>query len=126
MKEIDRSIRASRACGRDSSRQESKGPGMLWNLDSSWLLMAIAVVTMISYPFGLALHGVMGSDGFGPLGNMIVVATGFFLGILTANSYGLTLRDLTLATGTGLAGAGLSLGALAMLKAGLNRMLDRG
>ena len=40
---------------------------MLWNLDLSWLMMAVALVTMLSYPFGLALHGVMGSDGFGPL-----------------------------------------------------------
>lgn len=95
---------------------------MLWNLDFSWLMMAVAIVAMLSYMFGLALDGVMGSDGFGPLGNTVIVTAGFFLGIFAANSYGITLRDLTLAIGAGLGGAFLSLGLLAGCKAGLNRL----
>lgn len=95
---------------------------MLWNLDISWLLMAVAVVAMLSYIFGLALDGVMGSDGFGPLGNMVIVTAGFFLGIFAANSYGIILHDLRSATGAGLGGAFLSLGVLACCKAGLNRL----
>lgn len=95
---------------------------MLWNLDLSWLLMAVSIVAMLSYIFGMALDGVMGSDGFGPLGNMVVVTAGFFLGIFVANSYGITLRDLSLAIGAGLGGALISLGVLAGCKAGLNRL----
>ncbi len=95
---------------------------MLWNLDLSWLLMAVAIVAMVSYIFGMALDGVMGSDGFGALGNMVVVTAGFFLGIFVANSYGITLRDLTIAIGAGLGGAFLSLALLAGFKAGLNRL----
>jgi hypothetical protein len=95
---------------------------MLLNLDFSWLMIAVAVVAMLSYIFGLALDGVMGSDGFGALGNAVIVTAGFFLGILAANAYGITLRDLSLAVGAGLFGALLCLGLLAGCKAGLNRL----
>lgn len=97
---------------------------MLWNLETSWLLMAVAVVALLSYLLALALNAIMGSDGFGPLGNTVIVTTGFFLGIFVANSYGMVLRDLTLATAAGLTGSFVSLAMLALLKAGLNRMLD--
>lgn len=90
---------------------------MIWNLDFSWLMMAISIVAMLSYMFGLALDGIMGSDGFGPLGNMTIVTAGFFLGVFAANSYGVPLRDLTLATAAGLTGAFLGVGFLAVCKA---------
>jgi hypothetical protein len=96
---------------------------MLWNLDFNWLLMAIAVVAMLSFVFGLALDGLMGSDGFGALGNAVIVTSGFFLGILAANSYGIPLRDLTLAAVAGLSGAFLCLSLLAGCKAALTRLL---
>lgn len=95
---------------------------MLWNLDPSWLLTAFAVVAMLSYLFGLALDGVMGAEGFGPLGNMVIITAGFFLGIFSANSYGIFLENLTVATGAGLTGAFVSLGVLAVCKATLNRL----
>lgn len=98
---------------------------MLWNLDTSWLLMAVAVVGLLSFLLGLALNALIGRDGFGPIGNAVIVTAGFFLGIFLANSYGLVLRDLTLATATGLTGAFVSLAMLALVKAGLAWMLDR-
>lgn len=95
---------------------------MLWNLDFGWIMMAVTVVAMLSFLFGLALDGVMGSDGFGALGNMLIVTAGFFLAIFAANSYGVPLRDITWATATGLGGAFLCLAILALCKAGLNRL----
>jgi hypothetical protein len=95
---------------------------MLWNLDASWLMMAVAVVAVLSFMLGSVLNGVMGDDGFGPTGNMLVITAGFFLSIFTANSWGVSLRDLVMAVGVGLGGAFLCLFGLALLKAGLSRI----
>jgi len=94
---------------------------MLWNLDTGWLLMAVAAVCIIAFIFGTALDAIMRDDGFGPTGNMVVFATGFFTAILALNSYGVPLRDLTVANATGLAGAFLSISILAVMKAALQR-----
>lgn len=101
----------------------SKGPGMLWNLDSAWLMMAIAFVAVVAFFFGTILDAVMKDDGFGPFGNMIVIAAGFFLGILAINYHGIRLHDLTQAMSVGLSGAFASIAALALLKAGLARLM---
>ncbi|TAN01399.1 MAG: hypothetical protein EPN45_12835 [Rhizobiaceae bacterium] len=95
---------------------------MLANLDLFWLVMAVAVVAIFSFIFGLALDGLMGGDGFGPIGNMVVVTGGFFLGIFLANFYGVRFYDLKVAVGAGLIGAFVSLGVLSFLKAQLGRM----
>ena len=95
---------------------------MLMRLDTSWLLMAISLVTVLSFFFGSAMNAIMREDGFGAFGNMIVITTGFFLGILLANNYGIAFRDLTQATATGLSSAFIVLASLAMIKAVLNRM----
>ena len=95
---------------------------MLWNLDVSMLAFAIVTVALFSFSLGMMLDGLMGDDGFGAIGNMIVITTGFFLGVFAVNSYGLSLHDLTFATATGLSGAFVSLLSLALLKAALRRV----
>jgi hypothetical protein len=95
---------------------------MLANLDITWLLTAIVVVAIFSFIFGMALDSLMGGDGFGPLGNMVVVTGGFFLGIFLANLYGIRFYDLKTAVGAGLIGAFVSLGVLSFLKAQFGRM----
>ncbi len=95
---------------------------MIWNLDISWLMMAIAVVSILSFFLGMALDGVMGDDGFGAVGNTVIITTGFFLGIFIANSYGIYLRDLKLAIAAGLAGSFICLAMLAISKSVLARL----
>lgn len=95
---------------------------MLMNLDLTWMMMAIAVVAILSFIFGMALDSLLGSEGFGPIGNTIVVTAGFFLGIYVANSYGIRFHDLKMAVATGLCGAFASLGIVAVVKAGLARL----
>lgn len=95
---------------------------MIWNLDTSWLLMAVAVVSILSFLLGMALDGVMGDDGFGAVGNTIIITSGFFLGIFLANMYGIYLKDLKLAMTTGLCGSFLTLATLAVTKSVLARM----
>lgn len=95
---------------------------MIWNLDTSWLMMAVAIVSMLSFFLGMALDGVMGEDGFGAFWNTVIITCGFFLGIVLANMYGIYLKDLKLAMITGLCGAFLSLGTLAVSKSVLARL----
>ena len=95
---------------------------MIWNLDYSWLMMAFAIVSILSFFLGMALDGVMGDDGFGAVGNTVIITTGFFLGIFLANTYGIYLRDLKLAISAGLCGAFLTLATLAISKSVLARL----
>ncbi|HET9535447.1 MAG: hypothetical protein ABWY13_13395 [Mesorhizobium sp.] len=95
---------------------------MLWKLDPAWLMMAAALVTVLSFFFGSIMDAIMHEDGFGPVGNMAVIAAGFFAAILLVNYNGFAMPNLTVAMGTGLSGAFLILAALALLKAGLARL----
>jgi hypothetical protein len=95
---------------------------MLWNLGSGWLLLAFVVVGIFSFILAMGLNAIMGEDGFGAVGNAVIITAGFFLAISVANHLGYRLTDLTRASVTGLAGAFLCLTALAALKAALNRL----
>lgn len=95
---------------------------MLWNLAAGWLMMAIAAVCVIGFIFGSALHSIMREDGFGPTGNMVIFVSGFFAAIFGLNTYGISLRDVTLATSSGLAGAFVAICTLALLKATIARL----
>jgi hypothetical protein len=97
---------------------------MIWNLDTAWLLMAVATVVVLSFFFGAALDYLMRDDGFGSTGNMMIVSTGFFLGIVAANHRGFDLHELHLAVLVGLAGAFICLGTMTLLKAMLARYLS--
>ena len=95
---------------------------MIWNLDSGWLMMTVASVGVLAFFFGSALDAIMKEDGFGPTGNTILFATGFFSAIFVANTMGLSLRDLKLAVAWGLGGAFMLVSALALLRAGVARL----
>ncbi|MCO6051685.1 hypothetical protein NGM99_18020 [Mesorhizobium sp. RP14(2022)] len=95
---------------------------MIWNLAPFWLCMAVAIVMVIAFFFGTALDAIMGEDGFGAIGNMVLFTLGFFVAIIGANSYGIPLRDLTWAVGTGLGGAFALIATMALLKAGMARL----
>ena len=94
---------------------------MIWNLDTGWLMMAIAMVAVIAFFFGSALDAIMREDGFGPTGNMLLFTVGFFLAVIIANTYGINLRDLKLAMAWGLGGAFSMVSAMALAKAGISR-----
>jgi len=92
---------------------------MIWNLDSGWLMMALASVAVMAFFFGSALDAIMREDGFGPTGNMLIFTIGFFAAVVFANTYGISLRDLKLAVAYGLGGAFALVSAMAFVKAGL-------
>lgn len=95
---------------------------MLWNLGFGWLLLAVAIVGILSFIIALALNAVMGEDGFGAIGNAVVITAGFFLTVFAANNFGYRLSDMTMAVAVGLSGAFACLSVLAVLKAGLGRL----
>jgi hypothetical protein len=95
---------------------------MIWNLEPGWLMMAIAMVAVLAFFFGAALDAIMRDDGFGPTGNMLLFTVGFFLAVIAANTYGISLRDLKLAVGWGLGGAFALVSLAALAKAGLSRV----
>lgn len=95
---------------------------MIWNLDSGWLMMAVATVAVMAFFFGAALDAIMRDDGFGPTGNMVIFTVGFFLAVFVANDQGYNLADLKLAVAWGLSGAFISIAVLALMKAALVRL----
>ncbi len=99
-----------------------KGLRMIWNLDTGWLMMAIAAVAVLAMFFGAALNAIMREDGFGSIGNMVLFTVGFFAAIVIANSFGINLRDLKLAMAFGLGGAFATVSSMAMLKAAIAKI----
>jgi hypothetical protein len=95
---------------------------MLWNLDGTWLTMAVAAVVVLSYFFGAAMDALVREDGFGATGNAAILASGFFLAILAVNYEGHALRELHFAVMVGLAGAFVGLTALTLVKALIARL----
>jgi hypothetical protein len=94
-----------------------KGPCMLWNLDALWLTMAVTMVVIASFFLGSAIDALVREDGFGANGNMVIIAGGFFLAIMAANSQGYNLRELHEAIMVGLGGSFVCLAALTLFKA---------
>lgn len=95
---------------------------MLLKLNSSWLMMAVGTVIVLSFFFGSALNALMREDGFGAFGNSAVISGGFFLTILAANYQGYNLRELHLAIIVGLVGAFVLLTSLTIIKALISRL----
>jgi hypothetical protein len=100
------------------------GVRMLSNLDVSWFFFAVVTVAIFAFMLGMALDGVMGDDGFGATGNMVVITAGFFLAIFAANNWGIHFADLKIAIGTGLGGAFIAVFCLALMKAGIERLFS--
>lgn len=94
---------------------------MIWKIDTYWLVMAVIVVSMLSYLFGYALDRIMENDGFGPTGNMIILVVCFFGGIYLANMYGIRFRSIPFAVAGGVTAGFIGLAFMALLKGLLYR-----
>lgn len=96
-------------------------PAMFFSLDTSTQLFLFTTVVIMTYFIASAMHGVMGPDGFGVLGNQGIIIAGFYLGIWGGRYFHFPVRDFTNAVIAGLAGAFIALFFLTVLKALLNR-----
>lgn len=95
---------------------------MLLEHDTTWIVLAITVVAILSFIVGVFFDGLMKDDGFGATGNMLVMTGGFFAAILGANARGIHFDTLGTAVAAGLAGAFAGMTMLALVKAGLSRL----
>lgn len=96
---------------------------MLMKLDAAWLIFALAGVAMLSYLFSIGLNALLRDDGFGVIGNALIIIAGFFGGIYLSNVYGIRFQALMPAIVHGLIGAFILLLVLVMAKLALNRLL---
>ncbi|WP_048645119.1 hypothetical protein [Nitratireductor soli] len=96
---------------------------MLMKLDTSWLLFAVAAVTMLSYLLSMALDAVMREDGFGAMGNAGIITIAFFATVYMANDYGIRFTSLMEGALAGLSGAFTALLVMTFVKAILRRII---
>lgn len=70
---------------------------MLDMMSLQMLLLVAALGLMAAFLVGSAVHGVMGAQGFGPLGNTLILASGFVIGVagMQQAGYFLSLDLLT-------------------------------
>lgn len=94
---------------------------MLSNIDVGSLTIGLVMVAAFAFFFGSVLDAIMRENGFGPTGNTLLFAAGFFGAIYVAKAHGLGLHDLKLTVAYGLGGAFAFFSVLALLKAGLAR-----
>lgn len=95
---------------------------MSWNPGAGGLLMAFAVVGIVSYIVAMALDAVMAEDGFGVVGNAVITTIGFFAAVYAGSRWGVRPDDLAVVVVIGLVGSLASLGVLMVLKAALDRL----
>jgi hypothetical protein len=93
----------------------------LGQLSLEWLLIFIALALMAGFIIGQAMDAVMGRMGFGAVGNMVVLAAGFYLGIIAFTRLRVLSGGVEMQFATGLAAAFVCLFLLAALK----RMMSR-
>jgi hypothetical protein len=109
------------ACG----RLKHGNIAMIWNLDSQWLILAVATASILSFFFGMAMEGIMGKDGFGPIINSVIICVSFFATVYICNLAGISLRRLEVAVPYGLTGSFFVFALFAVSKALLKRFMIR-
>ena len=107
---------------------------MFFFMDTQTQLFLFTSILLCSFFLANAMHGVLGKDGFGVIGNLIVIATGFYIGLWLGRYYGLSIRDFEIGVEpgdqpgceigvlAGLTGSFMSLLSLSVMKALLNRL----
>lgn len=94
-------------------------------LDSLSLYELVAFTTVVfiaTYFLGTFLHEIVGAEGFGIVGNAVVLTGGVFLGLYVSAEYGIPQRDYPLLAMCGVAGAFGSLVTFIIAKMGLRKL----
>jgi hypothetical protein len=95
---------------------------VLSKMDPFWLIMAITVVGVMSYFVARIIDGVFGRDGFGTIGNMVVLTAGFFGSFIFVEYVRYPVRGLQMWTFVGIGGAISIFLVLALLKMAVDRL----
>lgn len=94
---------------------------MFAHLDSSTLIAILFCAGVAAFFVGSAMDGVLTTDGFGVIGNMIVLLAGGFLAIFMAKHVGIRLATAPDHAIAAVTGGFVTLATLTLTKALLNR-----
>jgi hypothetical protein len=96
---------------------------MLSHIDTTTLAIALIGLMAVALVFGTVLNAIVRENGFGPVGNAVLFAIGFVGAAYVAGRYGVSARDLRMIASWGLGGAFALFSVLALIKAGMARLL---
>jgi hypothetical protein len=91
-------------------------------IDTTTQVYLFFAVAILSFFIATAMDGVLGEDGFGVMGNHVVIMSGFYLGFLLARYFNVSYNDFTNMAVAGLCGAFVALLVLSVSKAILGRL----
>jgi hypothetical protein len=94
---------------------------MFTSMDTTTLLVIGLAISAGAYFMAAAMDGVMGSDGFGTVPNMVILIAGSFVGLYATDYLHLPAYSATTQAVVGITGAFMSLAVLATLKSLANR-----
>lgn len=93
---------------------------MLSFLDTELFIALVAIVCIMSFFVGTFMHGLLEADGFGPLGNMMLLVAGTLLGFYFCDMYIYGNNPVYFAL-VGISGGFLCLAICSLSKAMLNK-----
>jgi uncharacterized membrane protein YeaQ/YmgE (transglycosylase-associated protein family) len=94
---------------------------MFTSMDTTTLLVIGLAIAAGAYFMAAAMDGVMGSDGFGTVPNMVILIAGSFVGLYATEYLHLPAYSVTTQAVVGITGAFTCLALLATLKSLANR-----
>ncbi len=94
---------------------------MFLQLDISTQLFLFTTIALAGFFLAYAMNSVLGVDGFGLIGNQIILILGFYLGVSLGHHYGYNIKDFKIGVIAGLIGSFVVMLLLSIIKAFLNR-----
>ena len=94
----------------------------MFDMDTNTLMVLGLALAACGFFGGLAMNGVLEGDGFGVVGNMVVLIAGALIGIYLGSSVRIPLEGMTADAVRAVSGAFICLTVLALLKNLLSRL----
>ena len=95
---------------------------MFFVMDTQTQLFLFTTIVLGSFFLGNAMDGVLGNDGFGIFGNMVIIVAGFLVGLWFGKYYGYSVTTFRIGVIAGLIGSFTCLLSLCVVKSILNRL----
>ena len=94
---------------------------MIQYLDSDMLLFVLAAICVASYFTAIATDGVLGGDGFGVIGNMLILMTGAIIGLFSLDYVDVPLQGHVAGAVAAISGGFIILTVMSLIKNILSR-----
>jgi hypothetical protein len=99
-----------------ASTLESPPGDLMRYLNTDTLIFVVSLITIAAFFLGQAMDKVLGDEGFGPYGNMMVFWVGFVIGLMGASYLGFNMRNYQLAAAGGIVGAFATLTVVVLIR----------